>query len=569
MSRACALVLLALLLGARLSAQAPALPQLGSVLFHDKISSTAGGFAGPLQDADLFGISVVALGDLDADGHLDLAAGAYEDDDGGPSRGATWLLFLDGAGGVAQSRKISSLAGGLTGPLDDNDLFGWSLAPLGDFDGDGVADLAVGGWLDDDGSDLPYFDVGAIYLLFLNADGSVKSEVKISATQGGFTGTLDQGDRFGTSLALLPDLDGDGVPELAAGALYDDDGGTNAGALYVLFLGRDGRVKSSTKISPTTGGLGPLAENARFGYAAACLGDLDADGRPELAVGALLDDDGGPGRGSVRIVSLDADGSAFAVRKISSTEGGFVGPLDDFDTFGRSVAALGDLDGDGVPDMAVGAGGDDDGGEDVGALWLLFLHADGSVKAQRKISATQGGFDGALDEFDVFGQSVAPLGDLDGDGVLDLAVGALLDDDGGPERGALWLLHLSDGIWGNLLHGLPGAAGAPRLRGAGLPAAGQTVTLVLDQAPPSAPTSLVVSAAAWMAPFHGGVLVPALAPPSLLVLLLTGPDGALQLPATWPAGVPPGTALYLQAWFKEAGPAASWSASNGLSVLAQ
>ncbi|MCH8315735.1 MAG: FG-GAP repeat protein, partial [Planctomycetes bacterium] len=118
-------------------------------------------------------------------------------------------------------------------------------------------------------------------------------------------------------------------------------------------------------------------------------------------------------------------------QKISDTEGGFTGALDDGDFFGSPVASLGDLDGDGVGDLAVGAFADDDGGLDRGAVWVLFMNTDGTVKSHQKISATQGGFTGTLDDGDKFGHSAASLGDLDGDGVGDLAVGATSDGDGG------------------------------------------------------------------------------------------------------------------------------------------
>ena len=68
------------------------------------------------------------------------------------------------------------------------------------------------------------------------ADGEVLSHQKISDTQGNFTGTLDNTDVFGNSVALLGDLDGDNVDDLVVGALFDDDGGTNRGAVWVLFL---------------------------------------------------------------------------------------------------------------------------------------------------------------------------------------------------------------------------------------------------------------------------------------------------------------------------------------------
>ena len=131
---------------------------------------------------------------------------------------------------------------------------------------------------------------------------------------------------------------------------------------------------------------------------------------------------------------LNIDGTVKGHQKISDTQGGFTGILDDFDGFGFSVAFLGDLDGDDVGDLAVGAIQDDDGGVSRGAVWVLFLNTDGTVKSHQKISDTQGGFTGILDNSDQFGISAASLGDLDGDGVGDLAVGVFSDDDGGDGR---------------------------------------------------------------------------------------------------------------------------------------
>ncbi len=411
----------------------------GRVLAEQKISDTQGGFTGGLDDNDRFGAVAATLGDVDGDGIADLAAGATFDSDGGPGRGALWILFLNADGSVKGQQKINDLEGGFIGLLEDGDGFGSAAAPLGDLDGDGIVDVAVGARDDDDGGG----GRGAVWILFLNADGTVKSHQKISSTEGGFTGVLDNFDFFGVATASLGDLDGDGVVDIAVGAFNDDDGAVQSGAVWILFLNTNGTVKGHQKISNTQGGFGGMVgQNDFFGTAVASLGDLDNDGVIDLAVGTARDDDGGPARGAVWILFLNADGTVKAEQKISDTAGGFTGRLDNEDNFGVSTAAVGDLNADGVPDVAVGARDDDDGFSQAGGMWILFLNADGTVNGYQKVSDAQGGLVGELDLGDAFGVSTAALGDLNGDGSTELAVGAFMDDDGGESRGAVWILSL-------------------------------------------------------------------------------------------------------------------------------
>ncbi len=334
-------------------------------------------------------------------------------------------------------QKISSTEGNFTGTLDNGDSFGWSVTNIGDLNNDGINDLAVGTPTDDDGGE----DRGAVWILFMNNDGTVKEHQKISDTEGDFTGTLDNEDFFGSSAANMGDIDNDGINDLAVGALGDDDGGSARGAVWILFLNNDGTVKGHQKISDTEGGFTGVLDNIDFfGCSAANIGDIDNDGVNDLAVGAYGDDDGGSARGAVWILFLNNDGTVKEHQKISDTEGGFTGTLDDVDRFGNSAANIGDLNKDGINDLAVGANLDDDGGEARGAVWILFMNNDGTVKEHQKISDTEGGFTGTLDNHDYFGYSAANIGDLNKDGVNDLAAGSPGDDDGGTDRGAVWIL---------------------------------------------------------------------------------------------------------------------------------
>lgn len=429
----------------------------GVVLSSAKISSLAGGFAGPLHNLDEFGGAVAWLGDLDGPGPsvAAVAVGAALDDDGSGDRGAVWILFLNASGTVLSSTKISDLVNLPGQPLDGLDQFGSSLAWLGDLDGEGpsAGALVVGSPFDDDGGT----DRGAVYVLFLSTGGTVLTVQKISALQGNFTGALDNLDEFGDSVANLGDLDDNGpsARAIAVGAGGDDDGGTDRGAVWILFLGSDGTVKSFSKISSTQGNFaGPIHNTDDFGGALAALGDLDVMGPSALAlaVGATFDDDGGLDRGAVWILFLSRAGTVMSQQKISDTQGNFNDILSDTDEFGGALACVPDLDSIGVSSyvtLAVGIAADDDGGEDRGAIQILFLNTDGTCLGNQKISDFYGGFTPALHNLDAFGSSLCFLGDLNGPGtgpgIATLVTGLTGDDDGGTDRGAIYVLQL-DGV---------------------------------------------------------------------------------------------------------------------------
>lgn len=342
-------------------------------------------------------------------------------------------------GTVENFTKISATQGNFTGDLNNGDLFGISKT-IGDLDGDGYEDLAVTAQHDDDGGT----NTGAVWILFLNEDRTVKSHQKISSLEGNFNGDLDSEDSFGCSITAIGDLDNDGVIDIAVGAKYDDDY-YNAGAVWILFMNTDGTVKTHQKISATNGGLIGLTENRLFGASTCPLGDLDGDGILDIAVGSPnYDDDGGYYRGCVWILFLNTDGTVKAQQKINDYHGNFNVILDDSDKLGFGLSNIGDINNDGITDIIVCALYDDDGGTNVGAVYILFLETDGTVKSNQKISAIFGGFTGSLNNECRFGSSSVGIGDIDNDGINDIAVSAQKDDDGGTDKGAVWIILLNN-----------------------------------------------------------------------------------------------------------------------------
>ena len=384
---------------------------------------------GPQLSAnDEFGTSAALIGDVDGDGVPDLAVGAGGDDEGGSSAGAVYLIFLNADGTAKKTFEIN--ASSANGPqLASGDLFGTSLASVGDLDGDGVPDLAAGASSDDEGAS----HAGAVHIMYLNSDGTVKRTAEINASSANGP-QLSANDEFGSSLAAVGDLDGDGVPDLAAGATRDNAGAPGAGAVHLLYLNSDGTVKRTAEINASSANGPQLAGSDFFGSSLAAVGDLDGDGVPDLAVGARGDDEGGRNVGAVHLLYLNSDGTVKRTAEINASSAN--GPqLAAFDRFGASLAS-GDLDGDGVPDLAAGAPG-----AGAGAVHLLYLNSDGTVKrtAEINVSSANGPQLSANDEF---GASLAS-GDLDGDGVPDLAAGATGDDEGASNAGAAHVLFLN------------------------------------------------------------------------------------------------------------------------------
>jgi len=434
-------------------------------------------FERTLGEDDAFGAALAGLGDLNGDGLDEFAVGAPGDHF---EEGAVWIFSVRPTRQIAKFVKLGP-AEALPFDLDLGDRFGSSVVALGDLDGNGVSDLAVGAPSDDDGAIPPISGAGAVYVLFLSANGTIGSHLKFSATEGGFGGKLSFGDAFGTALAAPGDLDGNGVPDLIVGAPGDDDGGQNTGALWVLYFDANRTVQSEHKLSQLAGGMqGVLTRGEGFGAALAPLGDLDGDGVLDLAVGSVSRSI--PPLQRLRVVFLDGAGAASrsvplasagrALAGLGDVDGDGVEDLatssqvlllhadgtlkswanlgpEPYDGFGAALAAPGDTNSDGRPDLVVGSPGADARVNDSGAISFYEIGSNGVPSTLPKnVDAGSSGLPIAPRHTlsDGYGEAMAPVGDLDGNGLVEIAVGAPLDDDGtGGNSGAVWIHFIQGG----------------------------------------------------------------------------------------------------------------------------
>jgi hypothetical protein len=321
------------------------------------------------------GDAMVSPGDVDADGWADLAV--HGDDN------VVWIFFLTASARIERKTRIAAESLGL------GDLWiGQTLAPIGDFDGDGVPDLGFGSWPKQDQRPGPnVLGKGPFFLLLLNRDGSAKDVRSIDGA------SVTPREGMGSTLASIGDLDGNGVPELAIGiddmASFDfadllgslDGSKLKEKELPLLFLGGTATVTraASLRVSDFLGS----DHGVTFADSLVSIGDLDGDGRAELGIGYPFDRDGGEERGAVWIAFLGPDGVLRAKQKVSDWAGDFGASLRDGDHLGQSLAAPGDLDADGIPDLIVA--GDSE-------LWILLLRRDGTVKDFGPFGRRAGGF---------------------------------------------------------------------------------------------------------------------------------------------------------------------------------
>ncbi len=369
---------------------------------------------------DQCGYSVSSASDVNGDLLDDLIIGAHRADPGGRTdAGEAYVVF-----GKADSSPVtlSSLGTGgfLIAGIDPTDRCGFSVARAGDLNGDTFSDVVVGADRADGDGDA---DAGETYVVFGKSNSS--SVELASLGSGGFQiDGADANDISGYSLSGGGDINGDEIPDIVIGARGAN---SSAGESYVVF-GKSGSA-SVDLANLGSGGfvVRGIDENDGAGFAVSLVGDVNGDRLDDFVIGAPSAYAGGDGRaGESYVIFGKNDNMPVDLSALES--GGFqIDGIDAFDRAGWAVSGAGDWNGDGMADILIGAYG---AMFKTGECYVVFGKSDGSVVDLENVG--DGGFrlDG-VEPADYAGYSVSVAGDVNGDGAVDLMIGAPNSNPGG------------------------------------------------------------------------------------------------------------------------------------------
>ena len=366
------------------------------------LATTAAWFTESGQVISQYGYSVATAGDVNGDGYADVIVGSPEFDNGDEGEGKMFAYHGSATG-------LSTTPAWTIESNQFNARFGFAVAPAGDVNGDGFADV-VGG--------APFANqfgiTGGFAQLFIGSPTGLVPDSAVQAAQ--------QFARFGIAVGTAGDVNGDGYSDVIVGADFYDNGQQDEGGAFVYHGSGNGLATSSAWHVESDLG------NAQLGRVAGA-GDVNGDGYSDVIVGAHLYDNGEDDEGRAFVYHGSSTGLSTTPAWI--VEGNLASAQ-----FGYAVANAGDVNGDGFSDVIVGARMFPDEN---------FLGVPGDGKAfvyhgSPTGLATSPAWTAVSQQIGTeFAFSVASAGDVNGDGFGDVVVGAMAFDNGEANEGQAYV----------------------------------------------------------------------------------------------------------------------------------
>ena len=430
-----------------------------------------------VAENDRSGNSVSMVGDVNGDGIDDLIIAAYTADPGNNSNaGSSYVVFGtngergDLTNGALALSSLDGTSGFRIDGAEADDSSGFSVSAAGDINGDGIDDLIIGAYrAGPNGFNL----AGSSFVVF-GTDGPrgdlVAGAFSLSTLDGTNGFRLDGAaaeDRSGNSVSSAGDINGDGIDDLIIGAYRADPGAIDqAGSSYVVF-GRNSMTGSFFNATMNLGSLNGsdgfrldgVEENDRAGSSVSSAGDVNGDGIDDLIISARIADPGGISNAGSSYVVFGRDTTAGAsfeaainLGVIDGSNGFRLDGVAESDRSGSSVSGVGDVNGDGIDDLLIGAPDADPvsssyvvfGAQGVrddlieGALALASLNGTNGFRLDGGASVRSAGY------------SVSAGGDINSDGIDDMIIGA---PDSNDDSGNTFVVFGRDGERGDLTAG--------------------------------------------------------------------------------------------------------------------